>query len=489
MKTELFLNLHYVLVATWRRRYLIVVPIFIMPVISLIAGSIAPKKYASHTTILIQETSKLNPFLADLAVSTQLKERMAALQALLHSRHMLGEVALELGLIAEDKVSYDNAILSRLSRALRVELIGTDLIKIHLVDSAPEDMAQTLTVVSRHFLSKLLAPERSSIDASESFLETQLSHQQRALIEAELALASFKAEHSGSLPNQHQFDIEQLREIEKQLQIKQTELAGADAALQSFTTQLLKTNPILASIEQQIVSVSTRLSQLQSRYTNKHSQVIRVIEKLQRLQQERLELMESTQQVRVEEPDKLWQLATQLAPSQTNTLASSESVQPLLVTQLEAVEQAKSRHQQLKNEINQLAKVKAELLTRIERFAEVEQQLSELKRDISTKQRLYDDFLERYEMAKITGALGKYEEHDRVKIIDKPYTPGAPTNLPLMVYGIAGIVGGLVLGSCLALLLETVDTSIERREALERELGLPVLARLPNFNIQPEAFS
>ena len=75
-----------ILTSAWRRRYMIVIPIIIMPFIGLIIAKISPKHYESHTSMLIQETAKMNPFLEDLAVSTMLKERLSALQTLLHKR-------------------------------------------------------------------------------------------------------------------------------------------------------------------------------------------------------------------------------------------------------------------------------------------------------------------------------------------------------------------------------------------------------------------
>lgn len=63
----------------------------------VVIGLLSPKQYVSHTSMLVQETSKMNPFLEDLAVSSQMKERFSGLQTLLHSRHILGKVALEQG--------------------------------------------------------------------------------------------------------------------------------------------------------------------------------------------------------------------------------------------------------------------------------------------------------------------------------------------------------------------------------------------------------
>ncbi|MCG8611147.1 MAG: hypothetical protein MI864_11475, partial [Pseudomonadales bacterium] len=283
MKSSVFLNLYFAFWAAWRRRYLIVIPIMIMPFIMLALGAMTPKKYQSHTTMLIQETTKLNPYLADFAVSTQLKERMAALKALLHSRHMLSEVALELGEIKTRDSKLAEQVISRLSASLTVQLIGSDMIKLVLVANKPTHMEKTLSVVSDYFLAKLLAPERSSIRASEVFLATQLKAQHESLLAAEMDLAMFKRKNSAHLPDQYNYDVLQLRDLEAKLRERSMALSGAQGQLKSLKTQLLKTNPMLASIEESIVQETARLALLSSRYTDRHSSIVSVKASLQRL--------------------------------------------------------------------------------------------------------------------------------------------------------------------------------------------------------------
>ncbi|MEF1341686.1 chain-length determining protein, partial [Vibrio rotiferianus] len=82
-------NLTAMLVGAWRRRYLIVLPMLILPILGLGVSRLLPTTYISHTSMLIQETAKLNPFLEDIAVSTMLKDRLSALSTLLKSRHVL----------------------------------------------------------------------------------------------------------------------------------------------------------------------------------------------------------------------------------------------------------------------------------------------------------------------------------------------------------------------------------------------------------------
>ncbi|GAL34873.1 polysaccharide biosynthesis chain length regulator SypO [Vibrio maritimus] len=97
--SELKIRLLVMLTAAWRRRYAIVIPILVMPIIAYAVGVMTPPKYKSHTSMLIQETAKMNPFLEDIAVSTMLKERLSALKTLLNSRHVLLSVASDLNLI------------------------------------------------------------------------------------------------------------------------------------------------------------------------------------------------------------------------------------------------------------------------------------------------------------------------------------------------------------------------------------------------------
>ena len=102
MQSNLTYRLLEIISGAWRRRYVIVMPILVMPVLGLFISMLTPAKYHAHTSLLIQETAKLNPFLGDLAVSSNLKERMEGLKTLLHSRHILAAVARETGLVPED---------------------------------------------------------------------------------------------------------------------------------------------------------------------------------------------------------------------------------------------------------------------------------------------------------------------------------------------------------------------------------------------------
>ncbi|WP_241908127.1 Wzz/FepE/Etk N-terminal domain-containing protein, partial [Vibrio sp. 10N.261.52.A1] len=189
---NLKLRLLNILNGMWRQRYVIVIPILILPFVGFGVSKLAPTKYDSHTSMLIQETAKMNPFLEDIAVSTMLKDRMSALRTLLHSRHVLYSVAEELQLTTPNmSEAQKQEIITDLSERLSVTQMGKDFLKISLTSNTPIGMEETLSSVSEHFIEQILAPERSSIQDSSSFLRIHIDERSAELAKAEEELARY----------------------------------------------------------------------------------------------------------------------------------------------------------------------------------------------------------------------------------------------------------------------------------------------------------
>lgn len=477
-------NVYLILMATWRQRYLIIVPILIMPILGGLIATTRGKIFDTHTTILVQETSKLNPFLEDLSVSTNLKERMAALNTLMHSRHVLFSVAEELNLINENSSDNEKGkVIRRIANSLKLNQEGKDLVKISYRSGTPENMKEILEVVSVHFIEQLLAPERSSIEQSEKFILEQLTSQKDELLSAENKLAIFKEQHATDLPAFHGGNIKRLRELKQLFSKKEIEWSASKAVLQSMNKQLSSTNPVVAAIENRIVQLTSELALLKARYTDQHSKVANVQRQVDRLQVKRSSLLEKTAKLTPEEIERLWHLAMNSTSSTTanNSISSGDNSSPLLVSQLQEIQKSKANEQGLEQEVISLKKQISDMQLQVKAFASIERELTELERELDTKKNLYNEFLKRYEMAKVTGSLGRFEEKNRIKIIDLPYTPTWPSNIPSVVFILAGLIGGIFLGSGLAVIVEIMDTSIRRIDQFQEYTNVPVLSRIPKI--------
>lgn len=472
--TKVTYRIYYLLAGAWRRRYLIILPILLLPILGLVVGFISPKNYKAHTSMLIQEAAKLNPFLEDLAVETQMKERIGALETLLHSRHILGAVAEELGMV-DDKTppkQFDETI-GQLSTGLVMSMAGKDLIRIDYQSRHPERMKEILESVSKHFVEQLLAPELSSMKDSAYFLSEHLKHRREELDQAETSLAEYKNTHASELPELHTANVSRLAQMRQRLAEREAEMAGASKSLGGLDEQLSKTNPVVGKLEEQIVAIRSELALLRARYTDDHSSVQGALRKLRRLEEERERLLQQNE--RPVDADKLWQIAS---TAQENPDGKMQS-QPLLVSQLQNLQQERSKVDSLAEEIKTLKGMIADLEQKTSVSGSEEQTLGKLERDLKVKRNLYEELLRRYEMARVTGSLGAFQQNKSVKVIDQPYTPTAPSNLPVILFAIGGLFGGLFLGSGMALVLELSDTSIRRREQLEALTGAPVLSRIP----------
>lgn len=458
--------------SAWRRRYLIAIPILLMPIIGLTIGNLTPKYYDSHTSMLIQETAKMNPFLEDLAVSTMLKERLSSLQTLLHSRHILGLVAEERGYI-HDSMSpqaIDNAV-AHLSNNLSVTMAGKDLIRIDYRSTEQEGMKDTLEAVSRHFTEQLLAPERSSMKDSSQFLAENISFRREALDIAEEKLAQFKSRENTILPEMQITSLDRLTKLKQRLYERQAELAGAKKRLGSIDLQLSKTNPVIGKIEEQIIRIRGELTLLQAKYTPQHSKVQGKLRNLNRLEEERNRLLSQTQPSLSSE--QLWDIAS------SNSVEDLAKAPPILLSQLEELQKATSKVDALTEETNVLESMIKDLEMQAANFGKNEKELFQLQRDLALKRQLYTDLVERFEMAKLTSSLGIFEQDKRVKIIDRPYTPNSPSNLPNLLFIIAGLFGGIGLGIGLAVIAELCDTTIRRKDEIATLNSAPILSRIP----------
>lgn len=105
--------------------------------------------------------------------------------------------------------------------------------------------------------------------------------------------------------------------------------------------------------------------------------------------------------------------------------------------------------------------------------------MAELERDLAARRELYQDLQLRFEKARVTGALGRFESPERIKVIDEAFQPLRPSNLPLGLFVLAGVVAGVLLGAGLAVVSELTDSTIRRRDRLEQLLDVPVISRMP----------
>lgn len=463
------------LAAGWRRRYLIAVPILVMPLLGFVAGMLAPKRFEARTTLLVQEPAKLNPFLNDLAVGTNVKDRMPALGALLHSQHVLDKVLVDTGRIdAQTPAHRREEMVAILSRSISVKLTGSDLIEIRLAGARPQGLLPVLQAVTNRFIERLVSPEQGAIIASQNFLETQLEQRRQALSKAEREFADFKVRNADKLPAIYSANVNRLGQLQQKMQEREMELATAQAGFNDIRSRIAGANPVIGRLEEEIVKLTGELTALRARYTEEHSQVQGIERRLKRTQAERKALLEASSALKDLDLDRLWNIAA--------NMASGEEGKPqttLLMSQLQRLQDAQARRVTLEKDVEELRRMISDLQQTIGTFAPIEQEQQHLERTIAAAREMYDSLLKRSEMARVTGALGRFEAPERIKIIDPPSEPSAPVGPGLILFVLGGLIGGILIGIGLATVTEFADQRLRGEQDFTLDSGIPVLGRIP----------
>ena len=230
----------YTLYERWQ---LIVFPLLIVPIVVVVLAITKEKQYVNHATILIEESALLNPFLDELEFSFELSARMDALRTLVLSRKNLTQVVKKVGLVDDlnDRFAVEK-MQRELASAISISLVGDELVRIHFKWHKREEMKPVLEALIELFIERLLAPTKSSLDTSETFLKRQLTELRGQLENAEDKLANFKRDNRDALPELLNINQDTLSRLEEVKQNKVVELSGAEARLATLKNCLLYTS-------------------------------------------------------------------------------------------------------------------------------------------------------------------------------------------------------------------------------------------------------
>ncbi len=466
---------HQLLSAAWRRRYAILLPLALLPPLAGVVGTLVPRAYETRMSVLVQEPGRFNPFLEDLSVRSNLRDRMEGLRALLTSRHVLLPVAQDMGMVSPTATEdAQSRAVSTLASQVSVQLIGQEMVELRFKSNHPEGMDRVLTRIGERFIERVRGPEDSSMRDSVAFLEQQLKQSQDALDAAENAVAAYKSGHAAQLPDLRNANMQRLATLREHLAEREVTLAGAEREIASVTERLLATDPLLGRIETDMVAATAELSSLRARYTELHSKVQAAQGKLEWLEHERAEVMARANRAATFDRATLWNFAAAAA-------AKPDGGQPLLISQVAALEAGRARLEQLRGETANIRTAVAALEGDIAGSGEVERDLRRLEREAAVNAELTQQLRTRYARARVTADLATQQAPERIKIIDRAIEPTAPTKPMALLFTLAGVFGGLFLGIGLAVLLELLDGTPRRIRETEKLAGVPVLARIPRL--------
>ena len=240
----------------FRRKELLIIPLFAGLTLGICAGVILPRKYKSETVIMVQEGKSDNPLFSELAVSTTISQRMAGLRESILGWNSLVELVkrLKLDHDVRNKQEYEE-LIRVLRNDIRLKLRGNNIINLAYISDNPEMTQAVVETITKVFIDQNVRVQDEETSNAISFIEEQLKVYKGKIKSAEIAKL------------QEQLETLLVDSTEKHPLVKrlQDQIAAKKEALRAENLEYVQdinlekdtTNPIIENIKKALDSIES----------------------------------------------------------------------------------------------------------------------------------------------------------------------------------------------------------------------------------------
>lgn len=409
-----------------RRRHLhFLVPVFFGWLLVWGISWVLPSKYKSSTTILVEEPTMPESYVAP-NVTDNLQERLQTIQQQILSRTRLLTIVKKLNLYADSKGKSDDDKIDELRKDIAVSVVKegrNNEITSFLVSFSAHDplMAQKVTgELTNLFIDENSKVREQQSQATTHFMEQQLEEARVSLAAQEAKVKQFESMHEGALPSQQASNIQILAGLQSQLQNQQDSLNTAKQQRVYYQSMIEQNKNIHASgrsldgaptelgaVNQQLDRLTSELTDLRSHYTDSYPDVVKLKAQIAQVQEQKRELM----------------AAPRTGSKQTNENESGPMLQ--LQSQLQANQ---IEIQNRESAISGLEARIAEYQGRLNAQPGTEQQLLELTRGYEQSKVIYDDLLKKKNNSVMATSMEQMQKGERFTMLDPPVFPSNRTS-------------------------------------------------------------
>jgi polysaccharide chain length determinant protein (PEP-CTERM system associated) len=471
-------KLDYYINLIFKHRWLIIIPFCLAMIVGIYLSLTLPRIYQAGTLILVEPQSVPSNFVREI-ISTDIDSRIATIQQQILSRTTLEKIIERFKLFSnpgsedmfmEEKVaSIRKRIKVNVSRVKR----GPNTFSISFADSNPVTAMKIANGLTTLFIDENLKIREAQALGTSDFLEDELQTMRTRLVAVEEKLRAYRQRYRGELPEQMESNLRILDNLQLQLGEREERLSDEKNRLIEIKNQIqarreLLTTSITATSDTDdmltLDQLKNRLADLETNYTDKHPDVIRLRFKIAAFEAK---------------------YANESIPSSNSQGSDSSQTRSRFLADKTLSEQIKQRMEiriAIKDLADDITKIKRRINTyhqRVERTPKREEELLTLNRDYSNIQESYNSLLNRQLEAEIALNMEKKQKGEQFRILDPARLPRKPVSPDLRRLFMIILAAGLGLGGGLIFLLDFLNSSLKDPEKFEDDLGLAVLATIP----------
>ena len=465
---------HEIVELVLRRKWWILTPILVIPIIVLAYSLTMPKLYHSETVILV-DPQKIPTDYVKATVTGDVADRLQTITEEVMSRTRLQHIVDEFGLYRDKRAKYSSEqIIAIMRQDITVDLIrGTNEkspvggFKIGYTAVSP-DLAQKVTQeIANLFIEENLKARGQQATGTNAFIQSEVDKAKTALNAQEEKIRAFKAAHLGSLPEQEASNLQLIGQVQS---LAEANSQAIDRATQQrvYLQSMLNINgngdkastPAVATQAQ--IDLQAKRAQLyaaQQKYTDSHPDVVRLKNEVASLEDE----------VRNQPKGK----PVLIGNSGPNVAQQFESQ---LASIQQEIKLRTKRQAELEGQINSLQGRVAVLPT-------VQSEYADLSRDYEGLQKNYQSLVEKEQSSGMAAELEHHDESERFRILDPAGKPSAPSSPNMLLINGGGLICSFILGALLALTVDMFDSTIHNPDEFDRYLNIPLIVTVPVIDL------
>jgi polysaccharide biosynthesis transport protein len=416
-----------------------------------------PDVYRGVATVIVENQDASSLVRASVP---ELETRLVTIQQELLSRAGLIDLITRLNLYSALRVhGSSEAVVERMRRDIHVELSRTERgrattsgLKISYIGLDAKSAASVPNALATLYVEENSRIRERQTGQMAEFLKSQLETARQAVEIQQARLNRLKGERAGQLPEQVSINMITLERLNTRLQL------NTDDQVKIRERQARHVGAMPAGDEgpDPLQTLKQQLADLQSKFTDKHPDVIRTKAQIAEIERQRASAGEAA-------PRSLHPFSETIGNADPE-LASLQREERTLRSEIASYEQ------------------------RIQSAPSVEQELEALGRDYNAAKESYASISKRYEEAQLADSLEQTKQAETFRILDAavvPTSPAAPNRMRLLIMAVFFAVSS---GVGIMLLTEHLDTSFHTVGELRQFTSVSVLASIP-YVPSPATFS
>lgn len=476
-----------------RRRWYLILPMFLGWAAVVVSAWFIPPKYRSETVIIVEQQKVPEQYVVS-NVAVDLQQRLQSMTEQILSRTRLLGIIDSFQLYRKKGQQADpDLLVKQMRKDIKIDLVQApgrpwelSAFKISYSASTPVLAQQVTKELSSLFIEENLQTRQQLSEDTTKFLENQLEQARKNLASQEERLREFKSRYLGELPEQLQTNIQILSGLQARLQAATEALDQANQQklyLESLLNQYKTLRSQLAArsgnpgvsrptLDDQIERLKAELADLSARATPKHPDVLR-------LKRELADAETMKQQMHAEpnpgKPEEIVEIS-----EGPRSLADLQALSPIL--QVEG--QIKSNRLEITNRQTEVRRLEAQIdayQSRLNMTPVREQQVAALTRDYEQSRTNYESLLNKKMQSEMATSLEKRHEGQQFRIIDAPNFPEKPYSPDRLKFSLLGLVFGIALGLGVTALVEMMDERIYSEQDVLSVTPVPVLSAIPQL--------